>query len=284
MTPHPVEPGTEEGWSVIDVAVRSAQARLGERLLSAYAIGSLAHGGFSRAVSDIDLALLTDERRDRDMTAVVAAVAADVAGSGLALGNRLSVFHAPWDRFADPPGDARFPPIDRHDLMHYGRLVAGRDLRDVYGRSPGAAEIREQAVDSALRRVTPRQLRIELRRLARGGITVHDASKTVLWPARLQHVCDTGRATGNGPAVEHYLALADARHRALVADALDWRNRGAVTDPQAARRRIGDEIGDLHAEVLARVSRRPDVPRRDEIALRARRLTAARWQRFSGRP
>src|SRR6202012_2702400 len=108
-----------------------------------------------------------------------------------------SVFHAPWDRFTDPPHDARFPPIDRYDLVRYGILVDGNDLRDRYAAAPSADEIRAQAVESALRRVPPEQLGAELRRLDDDGVSVHDATKLVLWPVRLQHVCDTGETTGN---------------------------------------------------------------------------------------
>jgi hypothetical protein len=37
------------------------RAQLGERLLGAYLIGSLAHGGFSHRYSDIDMALVTED-------------------------------------------------------------------------------------------------------------------------------------------------------------------------------------------------------------------------------
>jgi hypothetical protein len=273
MTRPPVEPGTEEGWRVIDAAARSARAHLGSALLSAYAIGSLAHGGFTVAVSDVDIALLTGEAADRPMRGVVKAIAADVADTGVALGGRLSVFHAPWDRFTNPPQEARFPPIDRYDLVRYGILVDGDDLRDRYAAMPSADEIRAQAVESALGRVTREQLGSELRRLGDGGMRVHDATKLVLWPVRLQHVCDTGEATGNRAAVDHYLGIPDARHRSLAADALAWRSLPGIPAPRTALRRIAGEIHDLHAEVFLRLAGQPGVPRRDELERRADLLT-----------
>ena len=273
MTGRRVEPGTEEGWRVIDAAVRTARARLGDGLLSAYAIGSLAHGGFAVSVSDVDLALLTDQRRGRRMRALVAAITDDVANdTALALRGRLSVFHTPWARFADPSPKARFPPIDRYDLVHFGVLVDGADLRDTYATAPSADEIRAQAVESALRRVTPQALGAELRALEDEGVSVHDATKLVLWPVRLQHVCDAGEATGNRAAVDHYLKLSDARHRQLVADALAWRDLATLVEPAAAQRRIRREIHDLYVEVLERVGRLPGAPRRDEIIRRAQQI------------
>jgi hypothetical protein len=102
---------------------------------------------------------------------------------------------------------------------------------------------------------------------------VHDATKIVLWPVRLQCVCDTAEASGNVAAVDHYLELPDARHRSLVRDALGWRELSGMTDPRGALRRIRDEIHDLHAEVFGRLGDQPDLPRRDELAARGRELT-----------
>jgi hypothetical protein len=269
-----IEPGTEEGWRVIDAAVRSAQSRLGDDLLSAYAIGSLAHGGFRPAVSDVDLALLTDDRPARNMVQIAAAVTADVCGSAHQLGGRLSVFHAPWTAFGDPPPDARFPPIDRYDLVRYGILVHGVDLRATHATLPTADAVREHAVDSALRRVTPALLAEDLEQLAAGDITVHDATKLVLWPVRLQHVCDSGQATGNADAVAHYRQLPDAHHRSLAQDALGWRDLPALPNPLDALERITEEIEDLHAEVFQRLGNQPSIPRHRELAERSRQLSA----------
>ena len=59
---HPIAPtGGAPGATGDDVladAVRVARQGLGGRLLAAYALGSLAHGGFSALVSDVDLALV----------------------------------------------------------------------------------------------------------------------------------------------------------------------------------------------------------------------------------
>src|ERR1700761_1267891 len=220
------------GWDVIEAATAAATERLGDRLLSAYAIGSLAHGGFAPAVSDVDLALLTAEV-DGEMAAVIEEIEDEVAGTW-ELGSRLSIFHAPWTEFDDPPEGARFPPIDRFDLVRYGVLVGGADLRGAYATLPDAEEVRAQAVESALRRVTPERLEADLAGLEAGGVTGHDATQIVLWAVRLQHVCALGQASGNAEAVAHYLSLPDAAHAALARDALGWRDVRALPDPAAA--------------------------------------------------
>src|SRR6185312_16545624 len=49
---------TMQGETVLGEAVEAYRAALGDRLLGAYALGSLAHGGFSELVSDVDLGLI----------------------------------------------------------------------------------------------------------------------------------------------------------------------------------------------------------------------------------
>lgn len=45
-----------DGNGVLADAVAAYRVVLGDRLVAAYALGSLAHGGFSELVSDVDLA------------------------------------------------------------------------------------------------------------------------------------------------------------------------------------------------------------------------------------
>ena len=49
------------GEAVLADAVAAYRAALGTRLAAAYALGSLAHGGFSPLVSDVDLGLIMQD-------------------------------------------------------------------------------------------------------------------------------------------------------------------------------------------------------------------------------
>ena len=49
---------SERGRAVLMEAVRAYRGALGSRLVAAYGLGSLAHGGFSPQVSDVDLCLV----------------------------------------------------------------------------------------------------------------------------------------------------------------------------------------------------------------------------------
>ena len=113
----------DQGEAVLDRAVAAYRAALGSRLIAGYALGSLAHGGFSPLVSDVDLGLILDDpvRAKDQMT--IHTVARSVRAGGSALDQRLSVF---WGTPATLQGQrrgGRFPPLDRLDLLEYGRLL-----------------------------------------------------------------------------------------------------------------------------------------------------------------
>ena len=105
---------------------------LGPRLLGAYLVGSLAHGGFNRRYSDIDMALIADGGlNDDDLGATRAAAVALSPG----LAPKLSIFWA--DRKFTV---GRFPPLDRADLIDHA--VAFVEAEAVRPNRPPLAEIR----------------------------------------------------------------------------------------------------------------------------------------------
>jgi hypothetical protein len=110
-------------------AVAAYRAALGSRLIAGYALGSLAHGGFSPLVSDVDLGLILDAPVRATDRMTIRTVARSVRAGGSALDQRLSVF---WGTPATLQGQrrgGRFPPLDRLDLLDYGRLLTGTDAR-----------------------------------------------------------------------------------------------------------------------------------------------------------
>jgi predicted nucleotidyltransferase len=95
------------------------QTELGERLIGAYLIGSLAHGGFSDRYSDIDLAIVTEDGLD---TAALAALRDLAAERDPSLSKKLSVF---WSDRAFTMG--RFPPLDRADYIDHAIVLTERE-------------------------------------------------------------------------------------------------------------------------------------------------------------
>jgi predicted nucleotidyltransferase len=108
------------------------QAALGSELLGVYLIGSLAHGGFSRRYSDIDLAVITE-------TGLSAATLERLRGQATALsaewGAKVSLF---WSDRRFSVG--RFPPLDRLDYLDCPVVLVERER--VRPERPALHEIR----------------------------------------------------------------------------------------------------------------------------------------------
>jgi hypothetical protein len=211
----------EAGMAVARAAVAHAVALLGPRLVSAYAIGSLAHGGYSAAVSDVDVTLLVD-RCDAGVAEIVAGtVARTQAALGPGLADRLSVFYGDWPTFAAPPPAARMGAIDRLDLMEHGRLLHGVDRRLADGAVPARDELVAETARFLAARPSDVPPSAEL--VAAGP---RPLTKAVLFPVRFMHTHATGRAGSNEDAAGWYRD-AGRPHVALVDAALRWRH-GAV--------------------------------------------------------
>jgi hypothetical protein len=265
-------PGPADAEAVLARAVAAYQAALGRRLLAGYALGSLAHGGFSPLVSDVDLGLiLAGPLRAADRL-TVGRVARRLRAGGSELDRRLSVF---WGTPATLRGAARggrFPPLDRLDLLEHGRLLAGADARGGMAR-PDQAELLIAGAEFAVgflggqigwrARLSPwsglsprtrlrhrddtvlAQLRDPRQLVASGP---RQLTKVVLFPARFLFTAATGRVGTNALAAEHYLAARPAPAADLVAAALAWRSE--PPEPAAATALLDRELIPLYLQFL----------------------------------
>jgi hypothetical protein len=259
--------GSDEGEAVLADALAACRSALGPRLLAGYALGSLAHGGFSPLVSDVDLGLiLRDPVRVTDRWTIYR-TARGVRSGGSALHQRLSVF---WGTPATLRGRAaggRFPPLDRLDLLEHGRLLTGQDARDGVPR-PGPEELLVAGAEFALASLGGAgTLRHRLADLARRGPDRDDAvaevrdparlvargprrlTKVVLFPVRFLFTAATGRVGTNAAAAEHYLADGGAPAAGLVEAAMTWRLRPPADD-QAAVALLRRELLPLYVQYL----------------------------------
>ncbi len=238
---HGQQAGSDQGEAVLAQALAAYRTAFGSRLIAAYALGSLAHGGFSPLVSDVDLGLvLADPPRLKDRL-TVRTVGNAVRAGGSALDGRLSVFWGTPATLQGRAGGGRFPPLDRLDLLEHGRLLAGTDARQGVAR-PGRDELLVGGAEFALgylgeapqlperlrgwalrgpRRDHPvREVRSPSLLASRGPRRV---TKLVLFPVRFLFTAATGRVGTNALAAEHYLSSAHAPAADLVAAALTWR-------------------------------------------------------------
>jgi hypothetical protein len=211
---------------ILQSVVEVTQRILGERLEALYAIGSLGHGGFVEAVSDVDIAVIVDRLSsgDRDLGERILAGA---EAQRVPLAERLSVFWSDWQQLeAGTYGSGRFPAADRVDLVSCGRLLVGRDQRSRIA-TPSTEELLLDAASFATTRLLDGDLLRKLRNpeevFAEG---VRATTKLVLFPVRFLYTAESGRVGSNEDAADWYLAGRDRPSREVVAAAVRWRRHG----------------------------------------------------------
>jgi len=207
------------GQTVLDIGLREAARIFPGRIRAAYALGSLGGGGgFSRAVSDVDFAVILDklEKFDDERAKLLSTTVKDQA---VELADRLSFF---WMSTTEV---GRFPPVDRLDLLESGRLLQGCDCRSEIPR-PTTHEIVLASAQMALDKFNVPEVDAEyldprpLLQLGQRALT-----KRVLFPVRFILTAETGRIGRNEAAVEHYLQAPSfpSAAKTLVKSALAWR-------------------------------------------------------------
>jgi len=214
---------TEQGSAVLTDAVEAYESTFAERLVAAYALGSLAHGGFSPHVSDVDLGLVISDPLLPSDHDVVQAVADNVRRGRSALHDRLSVFWGTPSTLGGQVVGGRFPPLDRLDLLEHGRLLTGEDVREVLSR-PTYRELVVSGAEFALHYLSGDGAVEEIRRpdllVTRG---VRPLTRLVLMPVRLLFTAQTARVGANAVSVATFLIDDRAPGRELVAAAHEWR-------------------------------------------------------------
>jgi predicted nucleotidyltransferase len=165
-------------------------AKMGANLLGVYLLGSLAHGGFNRRYSDVDMAFVTESGINH---ATLDAVKAEAAAISLELVTKLSIF---WSNRQFTIG--RFPPLDRVDYLDHAVAVIERqrvnpmrptlqDIRAYLGGAPFANWGASAAHFACLDRLDANERKSYLRAL--------------LYPARFIYSWMTGGMASNDDAV-----------------------------------------------------------------------------------
>lgn len=249
--------------NVLAEAAGAYRVALGERLVAAYALGSLAHGGFSELVSDIDLGLILSDPLGAGDALTIQAVAGAEKARGSELGQRLSVFWGTPSTLRGEREGGRFPALDRLDLLDYGRLLSGRDARAGVPR-PSARELLVAGAEFAIEYLAGADAVAEIRRpevlLAHG---VRRVTKLVLFPVRFLFTSATGEVGTNDAGAAHHLDQRDAPAGRLAAAALAWRTAPPI-DEQAALQLLRAELVPLYLYYIDdHITRLDSVGRRD---------------------
>ena len=222
--PEQHDPDASASTTATDFARRLAgdwMSPSGLGLLGVYLIGSLAHGGFSRRYSDIDIALVA---RAGLAAPALDHLRRDAAARSAEWGPRISLFWA--DRNFSV---GRFPPLDRVDFVDNAVTLAERER--VRPPRPTLTEIRDYLRGPPFAGWAERARAFA----AEATLAPHDRKaflRALLYPARLCFSWTTGRMGGNDEAV----AFLQAQRLTgldvdLIARALACRR--AAADPDA---------------------------------------------------
>ena len=211
-------------------AVAAYRAALGDRLLAAYALGSLAHGGFSELVSDIDLGLIISDPPQPGDAESIEAVAETEKSKGSPLHARLSVFWGTPATLRREQAGGRFPALDRLDLIENGRLLVGSDEARRGLPCPSDSELLVAGAEFALDYLADASAEGDAVDEILSPAVLFDhgvrrLTKLVLFPVRFVYTADTGRVGTNAAAVAWYLDDDQAPGAKLVAAALAWRTK-----------------------------------------------------------
>ncbi len=248
---HPLE---GDGWRVLYAGLDAANARWGRRLVGAYVLGSLAHGGFAPEASDVDLALILDRVDpviDRAMTEIRHEVRERL---DTALATRLSLFWSSWAELALPHPRGRFPLVDRIDLVETGRCLQGNDRRTAVVLPLGEDRRQGLVVEAAAfmldKLAVPAKDSLLAAPAALVALGTREVTKAVLFPVRFLYTLGTGKADGNAPAVHWYASQPGVAATSLAVAALAWRDRGLDRDQVLILLRR--ELVPLYLELTAR--------------------------------
>jgi hypothetical protein len=211
-----------------DALASSFRAQLGERLIGAYLIGSLAHGGFSRRYSDIDMALITEVAFDAAALTTLRGLAAECDAT---LSQKLSVF---WSDRGFTIG--RFPALDRVDYLDHAVVLTERER--ILPARPTLDEIRVYLSGAPFANWTENAHRFAgMSALAPGDHKLF--IRTLLYPARLVYSWSRGLMGSNDDAVaftcEH---PPPGMNTDILARALTYRQAAADPDDLFPARRI----------------------------------------------
>jgi len=220
---HPTTNNPAEGAAVdfANATVPLWQAEFGPKLLGAYLMGSLAHGGFSARYSDIDIAVITEEGLS---TEILDGVRSRANALSADWGSRLSVF---WtDRHFSL---GRFPPLDRVDYIDHAVVLM--EHQKVRPMRPSLEEIRRYLADAPFANWTA-----SARRFASAEILEPNDRKaflrTLLYPARFCYSWMTGCMGSNDEAVSFLRKTCPVQlDLDLIAGALAYRRADADPDP-----------------------------------------------------
>jgi hypothetical protein len=233
---------------VVADTVEAAQSVFGTEIEAIYTLGSLAHGGFTPLVSDIDVAIVLCDTGVETAARIAAVQELVVERASSPLSDRLSIFWGDWHAVRTGEGEYfRLGPVDRLDLLDCGRLLLGTDEREPSVR-PSDEQLVWMCAEFMLGKFTAAYLAGLSATEALVASGPRAATKAVLFPIRFMYTLRNGGIGLNDESARWY-ADEGLPGATLALKALDWRSEG-IEDADNAVQILDAELAILHAECL----------------------------------
>lgn len=246
---------TLAGERVLQLALKYSQEIFTDQIVAAYALGSLAHGGFDPLVSDIDYGLILKDPIHAETNDKIKKLEAMVKLDPDPLAQRLSVFWGSLQSLSEKNGLGRFPPIDLKDLAESGRLLDGQQIRDKV-TVPTKNELVVSSAEFAIQKILPdfeaKYFKTPTSLLSAG---VKPLTKTILFPIRFIYTARTGKIGQNHGAAKYFVDLfsnqdSDLAISELASAAIYWRRTAPSLDDHKALALLTDGLVKLYQKFL----------------------------------
>jgi hypothetical protein len=195
---------------------------LGEHRLAIYLMGSLARGGFSESVSDIDLGIIV-YKIDSTTETYIADIVSLVKQKHPTINNKISVFWGTIDSINKSSDSGRYPPFDRLDLIDHAQLIKGKEIRNQLIK-PSQIELEMGCCEFALQYLSsPARLAMfnHGSSLLNQGTT--PLTKAILFPARFIYLARSNQLSTNEASAQYYVNNFSGNDALLVEKGYEWR-------------------------------------------------------------
>jgi hypothetical protein len=235
--------------SLVNELVATTRNLFSEKCTAIYAMGSLARGGFSELVSDIDIGIILEGSFD-GVDKKINQIHSQVVKNNPSVSNDVSIFWGSVDSINGVIDSGRYPPFDRLDLIDHALLLWGQDNRQELVR-PSIKELEIASAEFAIEYLGSSVSVDEFhncKTIAEKG-TVH-VTKIILYPARFIYLAKTFSIAGNEESYKFYKENFKGSDVELIEQGYLWRYEAMPNDLDFVTRQLESGLISLYSNFL----------------------------------
>lgn len=196
---------TAYGVEILEELTKLSKEYYKNKLISCYAIGSLAHGGFSPTTSDVDFAIILSNPWQSNYIDIIKQINREICTCGLKMANKASIYYGSVETMNTNSSYIRFPGYDKLDLIIHGKLLYGQDIRTLLV-APTTEEIEIEGITQIVERFEIDKATIEINQISNLILCgqIPRVSKLILLPIRFLYTIHTNLLAHNIDSVAYF--------------------------------------------------------------------------------